>query len=365
MSSISFNGAAISGLLSGISGGGASGMFAAISGGGQSTNQATATLQSLAGGGTGSAKDIGSLTRQQKTDQARNRMYSEAALRMSYMQQGRYDPVADWEKVASYAMQTGQPVTVSLNSQGRLEAVTQADSDLSRFSVAQQKQLSQAFSDLQEVAGKIKANKTNDTWVQTLEGANTVLNGIASGALSAQSDWERTGSSLLATGTPFKIALDDKGQITIKEQSLELAPDLPIESQLKLRDAAQGLSQTLSSGLVTEVWEADAKSMFEAGVGFYLDIDPVTQEISAKENSGTNIVPKFLRDPPYPDIGADTKWKQTAASLIQDGKPFFLDFDQGGHITAKEATAANLIQYNKPVNQIGSLGNGAVLSLLA
>lgn len=357
-------GAGIASLL-GELGSGGSGMFSAISGGGQGTNRATSALQSLAGGGTGASKDVDSIVRQQKTEQTRNRIYSDAALRLGYMQEGRYDPKADWEKVAAYAMETGQPVTVSLSSSGRIEAVPQSDSDLSRFGLAQQKQLAQAFGELQEMAGKIKANETNDKWVKTLDGASTVLTGIASGAIAAQSDWERTGSTMTTAGQPFKIALDDKGQITIKDQMLETFGDLPLTAATKLRDAVHGIQDVLRTGMVTEDWQADAQSYMQAGIPYYLDIDPVTNELSAKQNSGDNIVPKFLRDPPYSDVGANTKWKKQASEFISSGKAFFLDFDKGGNLLAKEASAANIIQYSKPPSYNQGLGAGSILSLLA
>ena len=150
---------------------------------------------------------------------------------------------------------------------------------------------------------------------------------------------------------------------------------------------------------MTTEWQSDAQSFSKYGVPFHLEIDPYNLDygpktdsygwpvdasgkrssvtgqptvykngvpsIKAVENSGDNITPAFLKEAPFPSIGDNSPVLKQAAALIKKGQAFFLDFDKGGHITAKAATAQNVIQYNAPAGSNLDLGSGSVLSVKA
>jgi hypothetical protein len=346
------------------SGGSGSSLFNAIAGKGSAKSSADGIFDILSPGAT--SKSIDEILNGQKSTSSTNSKLTEVAQRLTYMQEGRYDPTADWEKVAAYAMQTGQPLVVTLNGQGQVEANTQTDSDLSRYNTRQQADLLDAMGQIAEMAGKIQGNQTNDQLLAKLDGAEADLMLIKSGVTVAQSDWEKQGSLLMTLNKPFKIALDSKGDLMVRDQATADMSNLTITQQKILRNAVQSIPKIISSGDISEYWQAEAQSYAEAGVPYYLDIDSVTNKITVKENSATNITPNFLKEAPYPDIGANTDLLKQAASFIQDGKGFFLDYDPTGKLVAKEATAQNLIKYNSPSqNQSAALGLGSVLSLLA
>ena len=109
-----------------------------------------------------------------------------------------------------------------------------------------------------------------------------------------------------------------------------------------------------------------AESFAANGVAFYLDIDPITNVISAKENSADNITPSFLKSTPYPDVGDDSPALKQAADFIKAGKAYFFDIDSTGQIGAKEATVQNITKYNTvTTSPTSTLGAGSILSLFA
>ena len=304
----------------------------------------------------GSESSLTTLLNQQTATTKQNQLYYDAAERVGYMQAGTYDPSADWEKVAAYAAQTGQPVVISINSStGNLEANTQADSDLSRYNKAQQAALQSAFSDISEMATKIQANQKNEQMLNLLDGAEGDMVEVHSGTLSATSDWEITANSLMTQHKPVRFELDSQGKLTAVDQSTEYRSDLTTYQQQLLQKAASECSKAISSGDLSESWMSEAASYDEAGIPFYLDIDPVTNEISAKESSGENLTPDFLKTTPYSDIGDDTALLKQVADYIKDGTAYFLDIDTTGQVVAKQVTGQNLIKYNSASSSTSSV----------
>lgn len=359
MSGISNVGAGIGSLLGGL--GGSSALFGAISGA-SSSNSADGLLNAISGG---KGESIDQLLQNQKVDKQRNNIMTEVANRLTYIQEGRLEPTSEWEQVSAYAMETGQPLVVGINDKGKVEAVPQGDADLSRYTPAQQAQLYEAIDQVSEISAKVRGNRENEKLIAKLEGANTVVTGIMTGALVPEAQWEHDAQRLMNTKTPFKIALNNKGELMVQDQTTADMSDLPINQQKLLRSAASGLRTAIQTGNYTQLWQAEAKSYMDSKVSIHLEIDKATNQIQVKPNEGDNVVPKFLRDVPYPDIGADAPWKETAAQMIQDNKPFFLDFDQGGQLTVKEATAPNLIRYASPRNTYSQFSAGAVMSIIA
>ena len=339
----------------------------AIAGTASTDTSATNLFNTICPGSTSSTVD--GILSAKKAETSKNNIFANVAQRLGAMQAGTYTASDDWEKVASYAMQTGQPVQITLNSKtGKVEAAPQNEADLSKFNVQQQNKLLQTIAQITTMTGKIQANQKNEGMISKLAGAEQDLELVHAGTLAAQSDWETQGSLLMSTHHPFKIALDSTGALTVQDQTTSLLSDYNVAQQKTLRDAIESVPSLISSGTVTNEWEADALAYSESGVSFYLDIDPTTNQVVTKENSSDNITPDFLKTDPYPDIGANTTVLRDAATFIKAGKAFFLDFDTTGAVVAKEATAQNLIKLNNKTSSstlTSGSGAGTILSLIA
>jgi len=334
----------------------------------KSQESSNAIFNAIVPGSVGSGTSISSMLQQEKITTQTNSIYSNAATRVSKMEAGTYTASSDWEKVVSYNMQTGAPVMVSLNSSGKLQALPQSETDLStKYNVQQRSELTKAMSQIQTMAGKIQANAKNDTWLADLSGAENDLSLIHSGALTAQSSWEEEGSMLMSTHEPIKISLDSSGNLQVTEQLTSSMTDLTASQQKLLRKAIETIPSMISKGTPTTSWQIDARSYDQAGTPYYLDIDPVTNQISAKEDSATNITPTFLKTAPYPDIGDNSPLLKQVATYIKKKQAYFLDFDSTGKIVAKVLSATNLEKYNKTSTSTTSSSStaGSIVSLLA
>ena len=324
---------------------GSSGLMDAIGGTASTDTSASALFNAICPGST--SNSIDSILNSGKTDTSKLNIFTNIASRLSAMQAGSYTASSDWEKVASYAMQTGQPVDISLNSKtGSPQATTQNESDLSQFNKQQQTKILQTIEDITTMTNKIQANQKNENMVKELAGAEGDLNAIAIGETTAQSDWERTGSSLMTIHHPFKISLDSSGNLMVQDQTTASLDKYSAAQQKILRAAIESVPDVISNGTNTKTWQADANAYAANNVPFYLDINPTTNEVVCKENSADNITPGWLKTDPYPDIGANTTALKQAASYIKAGKAYFLDVDSTGTVVAKEATAQNLYKYN-------------------
>ena len=376
-------------------------MFDALSG--SSSSSGMSNIFDLLGSG-GANSSIATILQQQKVTTQTNKIFTSVAQRLDAIQAGTIQPSADWEKVAAYGMQTGQPIAVSLDKKGQIQVTLQSQSDLSKFSAGQQKVIDSTLKDIATLSAKITANKTNQGLIKKLAGAETDLNAVFSGALAPQAstpnNWEQQGVQLMQLNKPFTISLDGQGNLQVLDQATNVDSNLPIDQQVILRTAAQSVPNVLSpDGLITAEWQSAAAAFAQNGVPFHLEVDPYNLDFGPKtdsygwpvdasgqrssvsgqpvvykngvpgikvvENSADNITPDFLKDDPYPDIGANTPVLKQAAALIQKGQAFLLDFDKGGHVTAKAATAQNIIQYNAPAGSTLSLGSGSVLSVKA
>lgn len=305
-----------------------------------------------------------SILKNQEVQLTKNRIFNGAAERLQYIQSGELSPSADWEKLGGYFAATGQPFVVTLSDSGAVEVTRQSDSDLSKFSAAQQKSLAKAFSELSDLSAKVQANAKNDTMLKNLEGASVVIEGIREGQLTAESAWEMEASRLALVGSPFKIVLDGNGELSVLDQTSSDLPGVADYQQSMLHTAVAQLQQAKQQGYGTTAWQNEALAYVDSGIGFYLDIDSTTNQIEVKPNTASNIVPDFLKEAPYPNLNLDAQWKRDAADLIKAGKGFYLDFDTTGQIVAKENTGPNIIKYNQPKNEI-SAASALLVSMLA
>ncbi|CAA7617357.1 hypothetical protein MCP1_20190 [Candidatus Terasakiella magnetica] len=367
VNSINSSGYGAISLLQGL-GGSDNGLYDAISGNVQS-NGTEALFSALAGNGSATPKTTEGILQEQRITQARNGIYTNAGQRLAYIKAGTYQPKAEWEKVAGYLMAKGQPVVVTLDSAGQVQAQAQAEADLSKYNVQQQAVLLRAIDDVQTMAQKIKANQTNDKWLKKLAGAADDLTAVATFLLPPQAktenNWEASGVQMLNAHRPFKISLDAKGQLQAIDQTQDPMTDLPYSMQTKLRAAVEGLPAAIEATDVSEKYKADAMVFDKAKTPFYLEIDKTTGIISAKANTAANITPKFLKTAPYPNVGDKGPLMQKAAEMIKAGAAYFLDIDTTGSVVAKEATPPNIITLNSPSHNHASLQTGAVLSLFA
>ena len=343
-----------------------SGVFSAISGtasASKSQASASAIFNAIVPGSTGSS--ISATLQQEKVTTQTNSIYSNVASRVSAMEKGTYTASSDWEKVVSYNMQTGVPVMVSLDSSGKVQALPQSETDLTKkYNVHQQSELTTAISQISTMAGKIQANAKNDTWVADLAGAANDLEMVHSGALNAETSWEEQGSLLMTDHQPFKISLDSTGNLQVTEQLTDSMSDLTPTQQTLLRKAVETIPGMISKDTPTTSWQIDAQNYDSAGIPYYLDIDPVTNKISAKENSADNITSSFLKTEPYPDIGDNTALLKQVATYVKKKQAYFLDFDSTGKIVAKALTATNLEKYNQTSTTTSSTA-GSIVSLFA
>jgi len=335
-----------------------------------------AGLLQQAGGGSGifsalsstPTNPVESAQNTQAITQQKNNILTQAVTRLDYIASGQLKPSADWEKLGAYYAQTGQPYVLTLDSKGGIQVTGQADAsyDASRYTQAEQQKLSSALDDLNSMFAKQKANDDNAALVKKLKGAAVELDAMALGVVTPQSDWEVQAQLYQTTHTPFKLALDAKGNIIAQDQTQN--PDytgLNAQQVGTLSKAINSIKQDLIDGTYgTDSYQADAASYASLNRNFYLDLDPVYGTVQVKQNTAQNIVPDFLKKQPFANVGADTQWKQQALDLKAAGKGFHLDIGQGGSITVKENNAANVIQYSQSRFSTFSTA-GALLSLMA
>ncbi|WP_173981850.1 hypothetical protein [Magnetospirillum sp. SS-4] len=322
-------------------------------------------------GGKSGRQSINGILQEQKITSTKNGIYVNMAQRIEYIQQDKLTPSSDWEKIAGYAMKTGRPMVGFIDADGLPQVQLQAESDLSKFNPQQLRKLFESMDEIAVMAHKIQANATNDEWVKKLAGAATNITLVASYVIPPQAttpnNWEQEGVLLLNNKQPMKVALDTKGDLKVVDQAFDPEiNNLPYNQQRLLREAISGIAETIQNGTALYEWELQATSFANNKIPYFLEIDPYTNVISAKEVKADTITPAFLKTPPYADVGDDTPLMESVAELIKAGKPYFLDVDSTGAIVAKEVNAQSLIKYNAPSNtQASSLDVGAIVSLFA
>ncbi|MBI1206630.1 MAG: hypothetical protein GC191_04990 [Azospirillum sp.] len=301
----------------------------------------------------------------------KNNILTQASARLDYILSGQLEAKSDWEKIGAYYTKTGQPFILELNSRGQIQASGQADpaSDLSRFSPQEQAKLLEATDQLSVVMSKVEANTKNNKLIDNLEGSTVLLDALSLGT-TPKSDWERQALNLMQTKTPFRMILNSAGELAVQDQTKATFSDYPPFQRNLLLKAAATIRTAIQTGVgynpsaPGNQYQLDAKQYADAGQNFYLDIDPVHNTIIAKKNLSSNVVPSFLRQPPYADVGDDASWKEDAIAFQKAGRAFHLDISNSGQITAKENTAVNLVNYTRPRYGLSTTAP-AILSLLA
>jgi hypothetical protein len=315
------------------------------------TSSATTDALSVLGQRQNAGRAIQAILDDAQVKLSRTQFFNNVALRIEALRTGQIQPQEDWEKVAAYLATTGQPFVVSVDSKGQVQAQRQADTDLSRYNDIEKRKLTAALGEVDQIAQRLQANRKNQDWVDTLSVVPAVLEDIRSWQTPPEAGWQTEASLLAKSGIPFKIALNDKGELTVLDQTKSTFADAPPAHQRVLLDAIAVVRQTLLTGISDgNYWSAQAQAYSEAGMDYFLDVDPVTLGVVVKRNDAATIVPDFLREPPFPDIGADKPWKQIAADYIEQGKGFYLDLDARGEIVVRPNDGRNVNLYDQPRN---------------
>ena len=295
---------------------------------------------------------IDQILKGQQYNNTKNNYISNIASRIQALANGQLTPKASWEKVVGYAAQTGKPLSISFDSKNQPQADVQLASDFMQMNV---------LKDIDTISQKLQANQKNTKMLNELSNSEFTISSVASGLIQPTADWQTQGAALLNAGKPFNTYLDTNGNIAVQDQLLDPMTNLDAGSQKILRHAVATIPSIISNQTYTQSWQVDAYEFNKQKTPYHLNIDPITKQISAVENSAANIVPSFLKDPPYPDLKLDTQWKKDAASMIKSGKAFTVDFTNN-KTSVKEINAKNLINILNPnVNK----GLGSVLDYLA
>ena len=281
----------------------------------------------------------------------KNNFITNIANDIKYVANGQKQPKQNWEKVVAYSAQTGKPLSITLDNKNNV---------IANYQSANNPMENLALQDVDNIAQKIQANDKNITMLNNLSNAEYKLQDIAKYVATPTEQWQRDGVNLIQANKPMKISLDSKGNLQVQDQLTDPMNNLSPQDQKSLRAAVASIPNIIGKGTYTKSWQVDASNFAANKLPYYLDIDPITHQISAKENNATNIVPSFLNTPPYPDLGTNKQWEKDAAKMIQNKTPFYLDFSKG---TPKpmELNAKNLIsQLNPPTTPTAN-----ILSILA
>jgi hypothetical protein len=297
-----------------------------------------------------------------QTQASRTGIYNSLANYLKALRTGQIQPSETWQTNAAYLQQTGQPFVVSLDGKGQVQITPQSQADLSRYTPPQQLKLARALSALSTMAQKIQANAQNQSWLDTLSNVEPGLLEIRAGQVIPAQGWQSEAAGLAATGVPFKIGLDAKGNVIVENQFQGNFPDANTTDLPKLQAAAAQLQTAMLTGVTPLDWEAQAYVLAQQGQDYYLDVEPVTGNIVVKTNAADNIIPTFLKAAPYPDIGANTPWLQQAAKLIEAGTGFYLDIGGNSQIVVRENNGQGITTWNQPRNQAVQ---NAIVNLLA
>lgn len=349
--------------------------MATVSASSTGTQLASMIARSLAGSSGDETSITASVTKesldaiinQGKIETSKTNIFTNAATRLAAMTSGQYTGTADWEVSASYLSKTGQPFFVSIDAEtGGVVVTRQRDSDLENYTQVQKERLTAAMDKLDGLVVKQNANLTNQGLVTTLENAAYDLEQIGTRAQTPTESWQFSANILRQSMVPFKLALDADGNITTLDQTKgQYGDDVTPAEKLRLQEIVAQWQEAVSTGIYTEMWQIEAKTSADLGESFYFDVDAAGDPV-IRQNTAANVVPEFLKEDPYPDLGADAQWQQDALAFAASGTAFFLDIDpQTQAVVAKELTAQNIITWNKgPAwQQAGQVG--AIVSLFA
>lgn len=310
---------------------------------------------------------LDAIINQGKIETSKNNIFTNAAARIAAMSAGTYEGKEDWEISAAYLSKTGQPFFVSIDDKtGGVVVTRQRDSEMENYTQAQRDRLTAAMDTLDQLVVKQTSNMTNQALKTKLSDAADTLAGITTNKQTASEDWQFKADILAKNLVPFKLGLDNDGNIVSLDQTKgQFGSDVDAAEKLKLQDIVAQWQEAVSTGIYTEMWMVEAKSAGDLGESFYFDVDAGGQPV-VRQNTAENVVPDFLNEDPYPNLGAEAQWQKDALSFNASGTAFYLDIDpQTQGIVAKELTAQNIITWNKGPAWQQTDQVGAIVSMFA
>ncbi len=295
-------------------------------------------------------------------ERSKNNVLTIASNRINAFSTGQLNPKDDWEMSSAYLAKTGQPFFVTVGSDGKPEITRMRDSDFAKYNTVQKTRLNDALDQLDKLVVKQNANQTNQGLRMQLESAAKQLSRQQNGLEQPTDDFFIKAKNLTVNMVPFKLTLDSTGKLALGDQTKATFMDERADRRAVLQQTISDWNDAVTSGIYLQSWQNDAKTLADLGKSFYFDVDSLGRPV-AKENTVDNIVPQFLKEDPYPNLGATTKWQKDALNFAAAGTPFYLDIDGATQsVVAKQITPQNLINFAKP--PFYQQQAGAIVSLL-
>jgi hypothetical protein len=307
-------------------------------------------------------QSLDNIINQGAIERSKNNVLTIASNRLNAFSTGQLTPKDEWEVSGAYLAKTGQPFFVSIGSKGLPEITRMRDSDLSKYNLTQQNKLTTALDQLDQLVIKQNANQTNQGMRMQLENAAKQLSRQQNGLDQATDDFFIKAKNLTTNLVPFKLGLDSSGKLVLGDQTKATFMDERADRRTVLQQAVSDWNDAVTSEIYIQPWQNEAKTLADLGKSFYFDVDNLGA-VQVKENTVENVVPQFLKEDPYPNLGASTKWQKDALAFAAAGTPFFLDIDGATQsVVAKQVTPQNLISFAKP--PFYQQQAGAIVSLL-
>lgn len=269
--------------------------------------------------------------------------YSGIANQLEGIRLGVVKPKEDWELTAGYLQAQGTPYRVGIDEKGKPKITAQIDDKFEGRSAIQAKRLKDAIGQLDDVFKQYDEQQTKYNLNYKLAQAVDRLNQMQNYYSPPKANWEFEARRMYQTGTPFQIALDAKGNVTVVDQSKELFSDRSVVDRNKLRQAVSDWNQ-IKAGTksATELWQYEALGNKSEGTDFYIDLNDAGK-IVLKRNNYNNVVPDFLKVDNIEEVSFSANWQKQALDLYKEGKGFYLDFDGSGkNIVAKANNYINI-----------------------
>jgi len=308
------------------------------------------------------AQKIRATLDQAKVDNSFQRFYVGIANQLEGIRQGAVKPKEDWELTAGFYQAQGVPYRVTVEG-GKPVITAQVDDPMDDKTPQQRAAIRRAVESLD---GIFKAQDELNTKVRlniTLADAVDRLGQIKQLAIP-KTAWEFEARRFYQAGTPFQIALDAEGNITVRDQSKELFNDRPVVERNKLRQAVSQWNAIRNGTLTaTELWQFEALGNRQANDDFYIDLNDAG-EVVLRRNNFNNVLPEFLELQPNEAVSTEFPWQRQALELYAQGKGFFLDTTPNGTgIVVKENNYANIAGLTDP-NRARNVQAAGLFSLL-
>lgn len=308
--------------------------------------------------------------------QAGQRQIFQTALnRLEGVRQGIIDPNPDqeWETLGSFFAATGQPFQLFLNEQGQLTAEAQATGELAGFSQAQKQGIYNAIDQFDEIAEQVDfENQKTRLLNKYVEGA--VKLSQLENYFPAEDRWELDFEHFRELGVPVQVGVNANGELTaINQLDHDFAEVENEGDRLKLLAARDELANILAGrGSATKDWHFKALGNKVEDDDYLIGLDKngdieirrnLHRDTPTSAKTLNHLIPDFLKE--ENEIEFDRPWKEQAANLYRQGKPFYFDYDNSGrNLIARELDLIHAMGLHKPVDRSAQIIE-AQISLIA